>query len=158
MEDFLIRWAGPVFYMRWARQSLAGGLWLVLRFLDSEAFTISASWLRSFLHFIFLFFGHTTWRVGILVSHQGSSQHALHWKHAVLTTGPPGKSWLTFVTWPGPLGQPTCYGSRYTSWVYQCGLCTLWASVPWEGVTTLSSLRCPCCELYTYVSPFRAIL
>ena len=40
----------------------------------------------------FFFFGLRFMACGILVPHQGSNPHPLHWKHRALTTGPPGKS------------------------------------------------------------------
>ena len=42
--------------------------------------------------FFFLLFGHATWHGRSLFTKQGWSPCCLHWKHGVLTTGPPGKS------------------------------------------------------------------
>ena len=40
----------------------------------------------------FFFLGCGAWQVGVQFSHQGWNPGPLHWKHKVLTTGPPGKS------------------------------------------------------------------
>ena len=42
--------------------------------------------------FFFFFFGHTAQHVGSQFPDKGLSLCPLHWKHGVLTTGPPGKS------------------------------------------------------------------
>ena len=45
-----------------------------------------------FLFFQFYFFNHTVWHVGSQFPDQGQNLYPLHWKHGVLTSGPPGKS------------------------------------------------------------------
>ena len=42
--------------------------------------------------FIYLFFGHTTWLVGVLIPLSGIESTAQQWKSGVLTTGPPRNS------------------------------------------------------------------
>ena len=55
--------------------------------LELQAFDVTA--------FFPLLFGHAT-QCGILVPHnKGSNLRLLHWKHGILTTGPPGKSLVT---------------------------------------------------------------
>ena len=47
---------------------------------------------RAFLFVCFYIFGHAAQHVGYQPPNQGANPHPLHWKCAVLTTGPPGKS------------------------------------------------------------------
>ena len=42
--------------------------------------------------FLINFFGHAERHVGSSFPNRGSNPHPLHWKHRVLTIGPPGKS------------------------------------------------------------------
>ena len=50
----------------------------------------------SFSFLSFLFFCYTEWNVGSYFPKQRSNLCSLQWKHRVLTTGPPGKSSVSF--------------------------------------------------------------
>ena len=74
---------------------------------------IEGSWLALlFIYFkILSIFGHTT-RHEELLPDQGSNLCPLQWKRGVLTTGPPGKSWLVLLK--GSTGNLT----RYALWAF----------------------------------------
>ena len=56
------------------------------------------------INFLF-FFGCTVWHVGSYFPDQGLNPRPLHWKHGVLTTGPPGKSQTPLIQWQLSLGK-----------------------------------------------------
>ena len=62
-----------------------------------------------FNHFFFpFFFDHASWHAGSWFPNWGSNLHPLQWKHAVLTTGPPGTSlqfYVGFSPWELPPAQ-----------------------------------------------------
>lgn len=75
-------------------------LWL--RFISNSMFLrVFSSSTLSLKHFK-LYFGHTIWLAGSQFPNQGLNVCPQHWKHGVLTTGPPGNSqkWFFFLYVP----------------------------------------------------------
>lgn len=72
-------------------------LWL--RFISNSMFLrVFSSSTLSLKHFK-LYFGHTIWLAGSQFPNQGLNVCPQHWKHGVLTTGPPGNSLKPISIW-----------------------------------------------------------
>ena len=92
----------------------------------------------------FLFFGCATWPVGSYFPDQGLNLHPLHWKHRVLTTGPPGTSLNKLIIL---LSTPYlddkrdyCYGYYSQQIVFAVLTCWTWGSILVLNLPPLKSL------------------
>ena len=95
------------------------------------------------------FFIHASRHLGSQFPNQGLNSHPPHWKHGVLTTGPPGKSrirrdlyqWGFFQRWGG--GSGICYPSFrqqvHFVYVYQT---TRVATMPFCSLVFLDLITC----------------